>query len=93
MAQIVENLPTTQEPMVLSWVEKIPWRRKWQATEEFLLGEFHWTKKPGGSDGKASVCNVVELDLIPGLGRCPGEGNGNPFQYIAWENSMDRGAW
>jgi len=36
---------------------------------------------------------VVELDLIPGLGRCPGEGNGNPFQYIAWENSMDRGAW
>ena len=48
---------------------------------------------PGDSDGKASACNVVELGLIPGLGRCPGEGNGNPLQYIAWENSMDRGAW
>ena len=32
-------------------------------------------------------------DLIPGLGRSPGEGNGNPFQYSCLENSMDRGAW
>ena len=30
---------------------------------------------------------------IPGLGRCPGEGNGNPFQYLCLGNSMDRGAW
>ena len=36
---------------------------------------------PGGSDGKASARNVGDLGLIPGLGRSPGEGNGNPLQY------------
>ena len=35
---------------------------------------------PGGSDGKASACNAGDLGSIPGLGRCPGEGNGNPLQ-------------
>ena len=44
---------------------------------------------PGGSDSKASVCNAGNLGLIPGLGRSPGEGNGNPLQYSCLENSMD----
>ena len=35
---------------------------------------------PGGSDGKASACNAGDQGLIPGPGRSPGEGNGNPFQ-------------
>ena len=48
---------------------------------------------PGGSDSKQSACNVRDLDLIPGLGRSPGEGNGDPLQYSHLENSMDRGAW
>ena len=48
---------------------------------------------PGGSDGKESACNVGDLGLIPELGRSPGEGNNNPFQYSCLENSMDRGAW
>ena len=48
---------------------------------------------PGGSDGKASVYNVGDPGSIPGLGRSPGEGNGNPLQYYCLENSMDRGAW
>ena len=48
---------------------------------------------PGGSDGKASVYNVGDLGLIPGSGRSPGEGNGNPLQYYCLENPMDRGAW
>ena len=48
---------------------------------------------PGGSNGKESVCNVGDLDLSPGLGRSPGEGNGYPLQYSGLENSMDRGAW
>ena len=39
---------------------------------------------PGGSDGKGSVCNSGDLGLIPGLGRSPGEGHGNPLQYLAW---------
>ena len=34
-----------------------------------------------------------ETDLIPGLGRSPGEGNGKPLQYSCLENPMDRGAW
>ena len=47
----------------------------------------------GGSDGKASVYNAVEPGSIPGLGRSPGEGNGNPLQDYCLENPMDRGAW
>ena len=48
---------------------------------------------PGGSDGKESACNAGDLDLIPRLGRSPGEGNGYPLQYSCLKNSMDRGAW
>ena len=48
---------------------------------------------PGGSDGKVSVYNVGDLGSSPGLGRSPGEGNGNPLQYYCLENPMDRGAW
>ena len=48
---------------------------------------------PGGSEVKASVCNMGDLGSIPGLGRFPGEGNGNPLQYSCLENSMDGGAW
>ena len=44
---------------------------------------------PGGSAGKESTCNVGDLDLIPGLGRSPGEGNGYPLLYSGLENSMD----
>ena len=48
---------------------------------------------PGGSDGKASVYNAGDLGSSPGLGRSPGEGNGNPLQYCCLENPKDRGAW
>ena len=48
---------------------------------------------PGGSDAKEPACNEGDLDLIPGSGRSPGEGNGNPLQYSCLENPMDRGAW
>ena len=48
---------------------------------------------PGGSDGKVSVYNAGDPGLSPGLGRSPGEGNGNPLQYYCLENPMDRGAW
>ena len=46
---------------------------------------------PGGSDGKESSCKAGDRSLIPGLGRCPGEGNGCPLQYSCLENPMDRG--
>ena len=42
---------------------------------------------------KASACNVGDPGSIPGSGRSPGEGNGNPLQYSCLENSMDGGAW
>ena len=45
---------------------------------------------PGGLDSKESS---PELGLIPGSGRSPGGGNGNPLQYSCLENSMDRGTW
>ena len=48
---------------------------------------------PGGSDGKASACNAGDPGSIPGLGRSPGEGNGNPLQYFCLENFVDWGAW
>ena len=48
---------------------------------------------PGGSDGKEYACNAGDPGLIPGSGRSPGEGNGNPLLYSCLENSMDQGAW
>ena len=48
---------------------------------------------PGGSDCKESACNARDPGLIPGSGRSPGEGNGNPLQYSCLEKAMDRGAW
>ena len=48
---------------------------------------------PGGSDSKASACNEGDPGSVPGLGRSPGEGNGNPLQYTCLENPMDGGAW
>ena len=47
----------------------------------------------GGLAGKASACNTGDLGSIPGLGRSPGEGNGNLLQYSCLENPMDREAW
>ena len=48
---------------------------------------------PGGSEVKASACNAGDLGSIPGSGRSPGEGNGNPLQYSCLENPMDRRAY
>ena len=48
---------------------------------------------PGGSVVKNPPANVGDVGLIPGSGRSPGGGNGNPLQYSCLENPMDRGAW
>ena len=47
----------------------------------------------GGSDGKESDYNVGDPSSVPGMGRSPGEGNGNPLQYSCPDNSMGRGTW
>ena len=86
-AQMVKNLPAMQE----TWVQSLGW--------EGPLREGHWQPTPGflgfpgGSDGKEFACNTGYPGSIPGLGRSPGEGNGNPLQYSFLEKSMDRGAW
>ena len=51
---------------------------------------------PDGPRGKESTCNAGDtgnVGSVPGSGRSPGEGNGNPLQYSCMENPMDRGAW
>ena len=45
------------------------------------------------ADGKASACNAGDMGSVSGLGRFPGERNGNPLLYSCLENPMDRGAW
>ena len=52
-----------------------------------------WVGFPDGSEGKESARNAGDLGSIPGSGRSPGEGHGNPRQYSCLENSMDGGAW
>ena len=80
VAQPVKRLPAIQG----TWVRSLGWEdpvEKGKATH------------PGGSEVKASGCNAGHLGLIPGSGRSPGEGNGNPFQYSCLENPMDGQAW
>ena len=60
-----------------------------------IMNSMPYSVLPGGSDGKKkkSMCNTGDLGSIPGLGKFPGEENGNPLQDFCLENSVDRGAW
>ena len=55
-----------------------------------IIANIYWWDFPGGSDGKASAYNAGDPGPIPGLGRPPGEGNGNPLQYSCLGNPMNR---
>ena len=76
-----------------------PWCHKELDTTEWLnWSELNWPTPvflgfPCGSAGKESSCNVGDLGLIPGLGRCPGEGKNYPLQYSGLQNSMDYCPW
>ena len=61
-----------------------PWGRKESDTTERLYFTF-----PCDSAGKESTCNVGDLGSIPGLGRSPGEGHGNPLRYLCLDNPID----
>ena len=65
-----------------------PWGRKESDTTERLHFHFPWC-----SVGTESACNAGNAGSIPGWGRAPEEGNGNPLQYSCLENPIDRGAW
>ena len=86
VAEVVKNPPAMQETQVrfLSWEDPL---EKGKATHSSILG------LPRGLSGKEYACNAGDPGLIPGSGRSPGEGNGNPLQYSCLENPMDRGAW
>ena len=59
---------------------------------QIFLFTKHLYGLPWWLGGKESTCNVADTGLIPGSGRVPGEGNGNPFPYSCLGNLMDRGA-
>ena len=66
------------------------WLRDWTTTLHIVPYMYNF---PSGSDGKEFVCNAGDLSSIPGSGRLPGEGNGNPLQYSCLGNLMDKGVW
>ena len=71
-----------------------PRREKDDTVSHGRPGKPWWARRfPGGSADKESTCNAGDLGSIPGLGRSPGGGNGNPLQYSCLGNPMDRGAW
>ena len=86
VAQIVKNLPAMHKTWVLSFGWEDPLEKGMSPTPVFL-------GFPGNSDSKESTCNAGDLGMIPGLGRSPGGGHGNPLQYSCLENLMDRGTW
>ena len=79
IAQLVRICLQCRRPRFYSWTGKIRWRRDKLPTAVFLGFTC-------GSAGKESACNAGDLDLIPGLGRSPVEGHGNPLQYSYLEN-------
>ena len=79
VAQLVKNPPATQETPIQFLDREDPPEEGMAATPVFFIF-------PGGSDGKESACNAGDLGSIPGLGRSPGGGYGNPLQYSCVEN-------
>ena len=82
----------------------VPWKRSYDQPRQHTKKQRHHFANKGpysqsynfsssGSDSKASTYNAGELGSIPGLGRSPGEENGNPLQYSCLENPTDREAW
>ena len=67
----------------------------WFSSENYFISLviFSMIQKFSNSVDKESSCNAGDPGSIPGWGRSPGEGNGNPLQYYCLENPMDRGAW
>ena len=73
VTQLTKNPPAMQETLAQFLGQENPQRRDRLPTPVFL-------GFPGGSDGKESACNVGDLGSIPGLGRSPGGGHGNPLE-------------
>ena len=76
------------ETLLFTWIENASTFFITFLSDLFVSRDF-----PGGSDSKASAYNVGDPGSIPGSGRSPGEGNGNPLQYSCLENPTDGGTW
>ena len=83
VAQLVKNPPAMREAPVPFLVQEDPWRKERLPTSVFM-------GFPGGSDGKGSAHSEEDLGSIPGWGRSPGGGHGNPLQCSC---PMDRRTW
>ena len=82
----IQKLKNVALGFITSW--QIEGEKVEAVTDFIFLGSKITRGFPGGSDGKASVYKAGDLGSSPGLGRSPGEGNGNPLQYSCLENSM-----
>ena len=81
-------------------IEKMQRKERAVKSQHFYTFTGHFSQfffghdfKHGGSDSKESACNAGDLGSIPGSGRSPGEGHGNPLQCFCLENPIGRGAW
>ena len=75
------------------WKSQFSFQSQRKAMPKNTQTTAHLHSSHGGSEVKGSACKVGDQGSIPGSGRSPGEGNGNPLQYSCLENSMDREAW
>ena len=100
---IKKNIPVLGISVWTQWLEHWNSYLSQQHNMDWLLSllltRFHNNKLsasidfPGSSEVNVSDCSAGDLDLIPGLGSSPGEGNGTPLQCSCLENPMDGGAW
>ena len=91
------RLRMAKETQLKSWELGLKLKLSLKSKSISICPSFHsYMAFSGGTSGKEPACQCRrhrDLGLIPGLGRSPGEGNGNPLQYSCQENPMDRGAW
>ena len=83
IAEGTGSIPAQGTGIPQAWILSLP------SPQSIPLRESKGGDFPGGSEGKAYACNVGNPGSIPGSGRSPGEGNGNPLQYSCLENPMD----
>ena len=96
----LEKGMATRQSSILAW--KIPWQeepgglqsmvtKRWIGLSNFHLHTFFWL--PRWFSGKNCACQAGDMGLVPGSGRSPEEGNGNPLQHSCLGNPADGGAW
>ena len=85
------------EPPMAAHGQQLSWGGPYCSSNQWLRGTINGRSLtvglPRGFSGKESACNAGDVGLTLGLGRSPGEGNGNSLQFSCLGNPMDRGAW